>query len=105
MMDLWDGYHLIRIKKGEEWKTAFRSRYGLFEYAVMPFGLTGAPATFMALVNNVLREHLDIFVIAYMDDILIYSENESDHIKHVQMVLEALNKAHLRIKLKKCQFH
>jgi hypothetical protein len=61
------------MKKGEEWKTAFRTRYGHYEYTVMPFGLTNAPATCQALVNDVLREHLDIFVIAYLDDILIYS--------------------------------
>jgi Reverse transcriptase (RNA-dependent DNA polymerase)/RNase H-like domain found in reverse transcriptase/Integrase zinc binding domain/Chromo (CHRromatin Organisation MOdifier) domain/gag-polyprotein putative aspartyl protease len=104
-MDLRDGYHLIRMKKGEEWKTAFRTRYGLFEYTVMPFGLTNAPATFQALVNNVLRNYLDIFVIAYMDDILVYSENETDHVAHVQTVLRALDKAHLRVKPKKCKFH
>ena len=75
-LDLRDGYHLIRIKKGEEWKTAFRTRYGHFEYTVMPFGLTNAPATFQELINNVLRPYLDIFVIAYLDDILIYLENE-----------------------------
>jgi hypothetical protein len=65
---------LNRNEEGEEWKTAFRTRYGLLEYTVMPFGLTNAPATFQALINAILHQHLDIFVIAYLDDILIYSE-------------------------------
>ena len=90
-MDLRDGYHLIRIKQGDEWKTAFRTRYGLYEYQVMPFGLTNAPATFQALINDVLRNYLDIFVVAYLDDILVYSENEKDHVQHVQTVLRALD--------------
>jgi hypothetical protein len=72
-LDLRGAYNLIRIKEGEEWKTAFRTRYGHYEYTVMPFGLTNALATCQALVNDVLREHLDIFVVAYLDDILIYS--------------------------------
>jgi transposase InsO family protein len=104
-LDLRDGYYQIRMKKGEEWKTAFRTRYGHYEYRVMPFGLTNAPATFQALINNVLRKHLDMFVIAYLDDILIYSENEADHVKHVQMVLDCLDKYHLRLKPSKCKFH
>jgi hypothetical protein len=104
-LDLRDGYHLIRIKKGEEWKTAFRTRYGHFEYTVMPFGLTNAPATFQALINNVLREYLDIFVVAYLDDILIYSETEEEHVRHVKQVLRALDKYYLRLKPQKCKFH
>jgi len=103
-LDLRDGYHLIRIKEGDEWKTAFRTRYGLYEYQVMPFGLTNAPATFQALVNDVLRNYLDIFTVAYMDDILIFSENEREHTEHVKLVLTALDKAHLRVKPKKCEF-
>ena len=71
------------MKKGEEWKIVFRLRYGLFKYIVIPFRLIGALATFIALINNVLREHLDIFIITYMDDILIYSKNKSNHIKHI----------------------
>jgi hypothetical protein len=104
-LDLRDGYYQIRMKEGEEWKTAFRTRYGHYEYTVMPFGLTNAPATFQALINNVLRKHLDMFVIAYLDDILIYSRNEEDHIKHVQAVLECLDKYSLRLKPSKCSFH
>jgi hypothetical protein len=104
-LDLRDGYHLIRIKKGEEWKTAFRTRYGHYEYTVMPFGLTNAPATFQELINNVLRAHLDIFVIAYLDDILVYSENMEDHVEHVRTVLRCLDQFNLRLKPEKCEFH
>lgn len=67
-LDLRGAYNLVRIMEGKEWKTAFRTRYGHYEYLVMPFGLTNAPASFQALVNNVLREYLDIFVIVYLDD-------------------------------------
>jgi hypothetical protein len=71
----------------------------------MPFGLTNAPATFQGLINNVLRAYLDIFVVAYLDDILIYSKNETEHIKHVNQVLECLAKYSLRLKPEKCEFH
>jgi len=104
-LDLRDGYHLIRIAEGEEWKTAFRTRYGLYEYQVMPFGLTNAPATFQAMINDVLRNYLDIFVVAYLDDILVFSEDERDHGQHVEIVLKALDTANLRVKAEKCKFH
>jgi hypothetical protein len=104
-LDLRDGYHLIRMKEGEEWKTAFRTRYGHFEYTVMPFGLTNAPAVFQTLVNNVLAECLDNFVVAYLDDILIYSETLEDHYAHVEEVLRRLNAYDLQVKPKKCEFH
>ena len=68
------------MKEGEEWKTAFRTRYGYYEYLVMPFGLTNALATYQALINNVLRHHLDKTVVAYLDDILVYSEDEEEHV-------------------------
>jgi transposase InsO family protein len=93
------------MKEGEEWKTAFRTRYGHFEYLVMPFGLTNAPATCQELVNNVLREHLDIFVIAYLDDILIYSRNEKEHIGHVRTVLRLLQQHALLVDPDKCKWH
>ena len=104
-LDLKGAYNLIRIKKGDEWKTAFRTKFGLFEYLVMPFGLTNAPATFQRMINNVLREHLDIFVIAYLDDILIFSETLEEHKKHVHWVLKTLQDANLLVNLEKCAFH
>ena len=73
-LDVRDAYALIRIKEGEEWKTAFRTRYGHYEYTVMPFGLTNAPATFQALINDILRQYLDDFVVAFLDDIMIYTK-------------------------------
>ena len=104
-LDLRGAYNLIRMKDGEEWKTAFRTKYGHYEYTVMPFGLTNAPATMQCLVNDTLREYLDRFCVAYLDDILIFSDNEQDHEKHVTIVLEALRSANLRIKPEKCRFH
>ena len=93
------------MKDGEEWKTAFRTKYGLYEYLVMPFGLTNAPATFQAFINNVLRKHLDQFVVVYLDDILIYSRTLSEHKVHVRQVLELLQEADLRVSLEKSYFH
>jgi transposase InsO family protein len=104
-LDLRGAYNLIRIKEGEEWKTAFRTRYGHFEYLVMPFGLTNAPATCQELINNVLREHLDIFVIAYLDDILIYSRNEKEHKEHVRTILTLLQQHSLLVDPDKCNWH
>jgi hypothetical protein len=104
-LDLKGAYNLVRIAEGDEWKTAFRTRYGHFEYLVMPFGLTNAPATFQAFLNDVLREHLDNFVVIYLDDILIYSRNVRDHIQHVRLVLAKLHAAELQVNLKKCVFH
>jgi hypothetical protein len=104
-LDLRDGYHLIRIKEGEEWKTAFRTRYGHYEYQVMPFGLTNAPATFMRLMNNVLSPYLDVICICYLDDVLIYSKNKQEHIQDVKKVLTVLRNAKLLLKPSKCEFH
>src|SRR5690606_19053446 len=89
-LDLKGAYNLIRIKEGDEWKTAFRTRYGHFEYLVMPFGLTNAPATFQAFINDVLREYLDRFAVVYLDDILIFSRNYQEHVGHVRVVMEKL---------------
>ena len=104
-LDLRGAYNLIRIKQGDEWKTAFRTRYGHYEYQVMPFGLVNAPASFQALMNDLLRPYLDIFVIVYLDDILIYSSDVAKHEEHVKKVLEVLAKANLYCKLEKCIFH
>jgi len=89
-LDLKSAYNLIRIAEGEKWKTAFRTRYGHFEYRVMPFGLTNAPATFQHFVNEVLSEFLDHFVIVYLDDILIYSSDYDTHVDHVRKVFKKL---------------
>src|SRR3954465_8503317 len=86
-LDLRGAYNLVRINPGEEWKTAFRTRYGLFEYLVMPFGLCNAPATFQAMINDVLREYLDKCVIIYLDDILVYSTTREQHIIYVRNIL------------------
>jgi hypothetical protein len=98
-------YNLIRIKKGEEWKTAFRTRYRHYEYTVMPFGLTNTLATCQALVNNMLREHLDIFVVIYLDDILIYSQNEKEYKEYVYKILTLLQQYYLLVDPDKCKWH
>ena len=103
-LDLRHGYNLIRIAEGDEWKTAFRTKYGLFEYLVMPFGLCNAPASFQAMINQVLRELLDEGVIVYVDDILINSETEEEHICLVSKVLEKLKKANLCVAINKSRF-
>ena len=104
-IDLRGAYNLVRVKEGDEWKTAFRTRYGHFEYNVMPFGLTNAPAIFQHMMNNIFREFLDDFVVCYLDDILIYSKNPEDHEQHVRLVLQKLRDSGLYAKLEKCMFH
>jgi hypothetical protein len=104
-LDLKNGYNLIRIAEGDEWKTAFRTRYGLFEYLVMPFDLCNAPSTFQAMINKVLHNLLDEGVIVYIDDILIYSEDEESHIRLVKKVLQKLKDNHLCASIKKSVFH
>jgi len=103
-LDLKGAYNLIRIKEGDEWKTAFRTRYGLFECLVMPFGLTNAPATFQRMINFVLKEYVDQFVIVYLDDILIFSKTREEHEEHIHKVLQALQDANLLVEPEKCQF-
>ena len=103
-LDLRNAYHRIRIREGDEWKTAFRTRYGHFEYLVMPFGLTNAPATFQAYINESLRGLLDKTCQAYMDDIIVYSFPGESHEDRVREVLERLEKASLFVNLSKCEF-
>ena len=102
--DIIAAYNALRIRAGDEWKTAFRCRYGHFEYRVVPFGLVNAPAAFQAYINLALREYTDIFVLAYLDDIVVYSEREEDHTGHVRLVLQKLRQYNLYVKLSKCVF-
>ncbi|KAL4033109.1 hypothetical protein IC575_006195 [Cucumis melo] len=103
-IDLRSGYHQLRIKDGDVPKTTFRSRYGHYEFIVMSFGLTNAPAVFMDLMNRVFREFLDTFVIVFMDDILIYSKTEAEHEEHLRIVLQTLRDNKLYAKFSKCEF-
>jgi len=104
-LDLKNGFYLLRIAKGDEWKTAFRCRYGLYEYNVMPFGLCNAPATFQSMINDVFHDLLDEGVVVYLDDILIYSEDEKSHIDLVRRVMERIRKAKLCCSIKKSDIH
>ena len=104
-LDLKDAYNRIRIRAGDEWKTAFRTRYGHYEYCVMPFGLCNAPATFQQYINEALAGLIDVFCVVYLDDILIFSEKAEEHVNHVRQVLERLRRYKLFINLKKCDFH
>jgi hypothetical protein len=104
-VDLKDAYHRIRIKAGDEWKTAFRTRYGHYEFLVVPFGLTNAPATFQAYINKALRGLVDDFCIVYLDDILVFSKTKEEHDQHLQRVCERLRDAELYAKPSKCQFY
>ena len=96
----------MRIREGEKWKTAFRTRYSHFKYQVMPFSLTNVPASFEGYINKILIKTLDIFIIVYLDDILIYTKDDGDgHIATIRWVLEQLKKFLLYANLKKCRFH
>ena len=104
-LDLRNAYHLVRIREGDEWKTGFNTPSGHYEYLVMPFGLSNAPAVFQAMINDVLREFLNRFVFVYLDDILIYSPDLDTHKQHVRQVLQKLLLNMLFVKAEKCEFH
>ncbi|GJX66319.1 putative reverse transcriptase domain-containing protein [Tanacetum coccineum] len=103
-IDLRSGYHQLRVREEDILKTAFRTRYGHYEFQVMPFGLTNAPAVFMDLINWVCKPYLDKFVIVFIDDILIYSKNKQEHEAHLKLILELLKKEELYAKFSKCEF-
>ena len=104
VIDLRSGYHQIRIAEEDIPKTAFNTRYGHYEYTVVPFGLTNAPAAFMTIMNDVFQDYVDKFVCCYLDDILIYSESWEQHMKHIELVLQRLRQVKLYAKLSKCVF-
>ncbi|GJY17091.1 putative reverse transcriptase domain-containing protein [Tanacetum coccineum] len=103
-IDLRLGYHQLRVREEDIPKTAFRTRYGHFEFTVMPFGLTNAPAIFLDLMNRVCKPYLDKFVIVFINDILIYSKSEEEHEVHLKMILDLLEKEKLYAKFSKCEF-
>jgi hypothetical protein len=104
-IDLRSRYHQVRIKDEEISKTAFRTRYGHYEFTVVPFGLSNAPVFFMCLMNGVFRDYLDKFVIVFLDDILVYSKLEEEHEQHLRLVLQELIGHQLYAKLSKCSFY
>ncbi|GJV76398.1 putative reverse transcriptase domain-containing protein [Tanacetum coccineum] len=103
-IDLRSGYHQLRVREEDIPKTAFRTRYGHYEFQVMPFGLTNAPAVFMDLMNRVCKPYLDKFVIVFIDDILIYSKNKQEHEEHLKLILELIKKEELYAEFSKCEF-
>jgi hypothetical protein len=103
-IDLRSGYHQIRVKAEDIPKTAFRTRYGHYEYSVMPFGVTNAPGVFMEYMNRIFHSYLDKFVVVFIDDILVYSKTEEEHAEHLRIVLKTLREKKLYAKLSKCEF-
>jgi hypothetical protein len=103
-IDLRSGYHKFKIRESDIPKTVFHTRYGLYEYTVMSFGLMNAPAYFMYLMNKVFIEYLDKFVVVFIDDIIIFSKMEEEHEKHLRLVLEKLRSNQLYAKFSKCEF-
>ncbi|KAI3811027.1 hypothetical protein L1987_20742 [Smallanthus sonchifolius] len=103
-IDLRSGYHKLRVRDEDISKTTFRTRYGHYEFMVMPLGLTNAPGVFMDLMNRVCKPYLDQFVIVFIDDILIYSKNRDEHKEHLRLILELLKQEQLYVKRSKCEF-
>lgn len=104
-IDFRDAYNLIRIKKNQKWMTIFRIRYEFYEYTIMSFELTNVSTTYQKLINNAFKKYLNIFVIAYFDDIFIYSQNSEKHVQHVHEMFRSLNEWDLLTKFEKCVFH
>ena len=103
-IDLRSGYHQLKIRASDIPKTAFRTRYGHYEFLVMSFGLTNAPEAFMELMNGVFRPYLDFFVIVFIDESLFYSKTKEDHVRHLRIVLQRLREEKLYAKFSKCEF-
>ena len=103
-VDLRSGYHQVRVKEEDISKTAFRTRYGHYEFLVMSFGLTNAPAVFMDTMNRVFHDYLDQFIVVFINDILIYSKTSKEHEEHLWKALERLRREKLYAKLEKCEF-
>ena len=97
-------YHQLKIRASDIPKTPFRTRYGHYEFLLMSFGLTNAPTAFMELMNGVFRPYLDSFVIVFIDDILVYSKTEEDHVRHLRIILQRLREEMLYVKFSKCEF-
>ena len=103
-IDMRSGYYQLRVKDVDVPKTTFRTRYGHYEFLLIPFGLTNAPAAFMDLMNRVFRPYLDQFVVVFIDDILVYSRDEQEHEQHLKIVLQTLREKKLYTELSKCDF-
>jgi Reverse transcriptase (RNA-dependent DNA polymerase) len=104
-IDLRHAFHLVRVAEGNEWKITFRTRHGSFEWMVMPFGLTNGPAVFQRFMNKIFADLLDVCVVVYLDNILIYSNNPSSHQDHVKEVLQRLHQHNLFAREDKCEFY
>jgi len=104
-LEVQGAHNLLRVKEGNEYRLAFWTRYGLFEPTVMQFGTTNAPADFQGYIDNAIREALDHVASAYMDDVVIYSDSEEEHVCHVKWIMQRLLKAVLFLKPEKCEFH